>query len=419
MITRSKKDIFKPKVYNVTKEPQSTDEALQNENWKIAMIDEYSTFLRNNTWSLVDLPTSRKVIGCKQVSRVKENPDGSINKYKARLFEKGFHQTTSFDYTETFSPVVKPTTIRVVLTLALSRNQKIQQLDINNAFLNGDLQEEVYIEQPRGFIEKFTSHLVCKLHKSLYDLKQAPCAWFEKLYEALVGLGFTYAKSDRSLFTRFIMDHTTFLLVYVDDILVSGNNPRVIQQLISQLNKSFYLKNLGEVDYLLGIQVKHTTEGLHLSQTKYVHDLLCKAKMNNANDINTPMINDQQLTASGSGTVKDVQLYRSVVGALQYVTITRPIFFCFNRVCQYMKDPQEEHWQAVKKILRYLQNTIQYELHLTCSSTLNLVGFCDANWASSLDDRRSTFGSYVYLGNNLVSQCSNKQHIVSRSSTKA
>ncbi|KAL6339549.1 hypothetical protein AAG906_034634 [Vitis piasezkii] len=197
MITRSKKDIFKPKVYNVTKEPQSADEALQNENWKIAMIDEYSAFLRNNTWSLVDLPTTR-------------------------LFAKGFHQTTIFDYTETFSPVVKPTTIRV----------KIQQLDINNAFLNGDLQEEVYIEQPRGFIEKFTSHLV-----------------------------------------------------------------------------------------------KHTTEGLHLSQTKYVHDLLCKAKMNNANDINTPMINDQQLTASGSGIVKDVQLYRSVVGALQHVTITRPNFF--------------------------------------------------------------------------------------------
>ena len=140
------------------------------------------------------------------------------------------------------------------------------------------------------------------------------------------------------------MDHTTFLLVYVDDILVTSNNPRVIQQLISQLNKNFYLKDLAEIDYLLGIQVKHTTEGPHLSQTKYVHDLLCKAKMNNANDINTPMINDQQLITSGSGIVKDVQLYRSVVGALQYVTITRPkILFCFNRVCQYMKDPREEH----------------------------------------------------------------------------
>ncbi|RVX21890.1 Retrovirus-related Pol polyprotein from transposon RE1 [Vitis vinifera] len=204
MITKSKNDIFKPKVYSVTNKPQSTDEALQNENWKIAMIDEYSALLRNNTWSLVDLPV-------------------------VRLVAKEFHQTTGFDYTKTFSPVVKPTTIWVALTIALSRNWKIQQLDINNAFLNGDLQEEVYMEQPKGFIEKSTSHLV-----------------------------------------------------------------------------------------------KHTTEGLHLSQTKYVHDFLCKAKMNNANGINTPMISGQQLTTSGSGTVKDVQLYRSVVGALQYVTITRP-----------------------------------------------------------------------------------------------
>ncbi|RVW60112.1 Retrovirus-related Pol polyprotein from transposon RE1 [Vitis vinifera] len=340
MITKYKKGIFKPKVYSVTKEPQSADEALQNENWKIAMIDEYSALLRNNTWSLVDLLVGRKVIGCKWIFRVKENLDGSINKYKARLVAKGFHQTTGFDYTETFSPVVKPTTIRVVLTIALSRNWKIQQLDINNAFLNGDLQEEVYMEQPKGFIEKSTSHLVCKLYKSLYGLKQAPHAWFEKLYEALVDLGFTSTKSDQSLFTRFIMNHTTFLLVYVDDILVTGNNPCVIQQLISQLNKSFSLKDLGEINYFLGIQVKHTTEGLHLSQTKYVHDLLCKAKMNNANGMNIPMISGQQLTVSGSDTVKDIQLYRSVVGALQYVTITRPeISFCVNRVCQYLKDP--------------------------------------------------------------------------------
>ena len=136
MITRSKKSIFKPKVYSVTKEPQSADEVLQNENWKIAMIDEYSALLRNNMWSLVDLPAGRKLIGCKWIFRAKENPDGSINKYKARLVAKGFHQTVGFDYTETFSLVVKPTTIRVVLTIALSRNWKIQQLDIDRSVLS-------------------------------------------------------------------------------------------------------------------------------------------------------------------------------------------------------------------------------------------------------------------------------------------
>ena len=146
------------------------------------------------------------------------------------------------------------------------------------------------MEQPKGFIEKSTSHLVCKLHKSLYGLKQAPCAWFEKLYTTLVGFGFTFAKFDRSLFTTFTMNHTTFFLIYVDNMLVIGSNPCVVQRLISQLNRIFSLKDLGEINYFLGIQVKHPTEGLHLSQTKYVHDLLCKDKMHNANVINTLMI---------------------------------------------------------------------------------------------------------------------------------
>lgn len=196
-------------------------------------------------------------------------------------------------------------------------------------------------------------------------------------------LVFISAKSDQSLFVRFTRNHTTFVLVYVDDILVIGSDYVVVQTLITQLNKSFALKNLGELDYFLGIQVQHVVDGLHLSQTKYIQDLLVGAKMQNANGYGTPMISGQQLTASRSGTMKDVQFYRSVVGALQYVTITRPeISLCVNRVCQYMKDPQEEHWQAVKRILRCLRGTIQFGLHMTKSASLDLVGLCDANWAS-------------------------------------
>ena len=171
MVTRSKNGISKPKVYATTLEPSSIVDVLQQEQWKAAMIDEFVALMRNKIWSLVSLPNGRKTIGCKWVFKVKENSNGTINKYKVRLVAKGFHQVVGFDFNETFSPVVKPTTIRVVLTIALAKNWVVRQLDINNAFLNRDLQEEVFMEQPPGFVDTKQPHLVCKLHKSLYGLK--------------------------------------------------------------------------------------------------------------------------------------------------------------------------------------------------------------------------------------------------------
>ena len=181
------------------------------------------------------------------------------------MVAKGFHQQAGFDFTETFSPVVKPSTIRVVFTIALSRNWAIKQLDVNNAFLNGDLQEEVFMQQPQGFIDEQNPNLVCRLDKALYGLKQAPRAWFEKLHQALLSFGFVSAKSDQSLFLRFTPSHITYVLVYVDDILVIGSDTIAITSLIAQLNLEFSLKDLEEVHYFLGIQVSHTNNGLHLS----------------------------------------------------------------------------------------------------------------------------------------------------------
>lgn len=170
METRSKKGIFKPKAYLATSEPQTVSDALTHPQWKSAMHEEYSALLHNKTWSLVQLPLGKHPIGCKWVFKLKENADGSINKYKARLVAKGFHQQPGFDFSETFSPVIKPVTVRVVLTIALSYGWSVRQLDINNAFLNGSIQEEVYMTQPPGF-EVGDSTVVCKLHKSLYGLR--------------------------------------------------------------------------------------------------------------------------------------------------------------------------------------------------------------------------------------------------------
>ena len=211
------------------------------------------------------MPVGRQAVSCKWVYKTKENPYGTVQKYKARLVAKGFHQQAGFDFTETFSPIVKPSTIRVVFTIALSRNWAIKQLDVNNVFLKGDLQEEVFMQQPQGFIDEQNPNLVCRLHKVLYGLKQAPRAWFEKLHQVLLSFGFVSAKSDQSLFLRFTLSHITYFLVYVDDILIIVSDTTAITSLIAQLNLEFSLKDLEEVHYFLGIQVSHTNNGLHLS----------------------------------------------------------------------------------------------------------------------------------------------------------
>ena len=227
------------------------------------MIDEYLALLRNNSRTLVTLPQNRKAIGNKWVFNVKENPDGNTNKFKTRLIAKGYHQITSFDFNATFSSVVKPTTIKIVLTIALLRGWKIQQLDINK--------EKVYMEQLVGFEDPKSTGLVCKLNKALYGLKQAPRAWFENLRFVLVDFGFVSSKVDNSLFLRHSAMHTTYVLVYVDDILITKSSKHEVSSLVAKLNHKFAIKDLGELSYFLSIQVQHTIDGgLHLTQTKCI-----------------------------------------------------------------------------------------------------------------------------------------------------
>ena len=198
------------------------------------------------------------------------------------------------------------------------------------------------------------------------------------------------AKSDQSLFVKITPPVSLFVLVYVDDILLTGNDNHVVQTLVDQLNGIFALKDLGEVEYFLGIKLRHTEYGLHLSQTKYIIDLLAKAKMQFAKLVSAPMTHGLRLTAYGSDPVQSPQLYRSIVSALQYVTITWPeIAYNVNQVCQFMHNPLEAHWKTVKRIMRYLAGTLDYGLHLRKSDSqgLSFVGFCDADWASDFDDR--------------------------------
>lgn len=242
--TRLQSGVRKPKVYTdgcvrygcftSTGEPESLEEALKHKDWKVAMDSEFDALKQNKTWHLVPPEDGSNLIDCKWVYKVKRKADGTIDRYKARLVAKGFKQRYGIDYEDTFSPVVKATTIRTVL----------RQLDVKNVFLHGILEEDVYMRQPPGYEEKSKPHYVCKLDKALYGLKQAPRAWYSRLSMKLQQLGFSPSKADTSLFFYRKGSVTIFVLVYVDDITVASSSQDVVSSLLHNLKMDFALKDL-------------------------------------------------------------------------------------------------------------------------------------------------------------------------------
>jgi hypothetical protein len=357
------------------------------------MEHEYQALLKNDTWTLVPPKPGVNIIDCKWVFKVKKHADGSIERYKARLVAKGFKQRYGLDYEDTFSPVVKPTTIRVLLSLAVTRGWSLRQLDVQNAFLHGVLDEEVYMRQPPGFADPDRPAHLCRLVKALYGLKQAPRAWHARLGTALRALGFIPSTTDTSLFLFQRPQVTMYILVYVDDIILVSSSVPAADRLVSSLRTAFAVKDLGKLHYFLGLEVTHDDTGLSMTQKKYSEDLLRRAGMLQCKPALTPMSVTDPLTSDG-GTLlsaEDATEYRSVVGGLQYLTLTRPdISYAVNRVCQYLHSPRDTHWTAVKRILRYVRHTASYGLRLSSASSGLLSAYSDADWAGNPDDRRST-----------------------------
>jgi histone deacetylase 1/2 len=430
--TRSQSGIRKPKVYTdgtirygcftSSGEPQHLNEALENKNWKEAMDLEYSALMKNKTWHLVPPKKGTNIIDCKWVYKIKRKSDGSLDRYKARLVAKGFKQRYGIDYDDTFSPVVKAATIRIVLSVAVSKGWSLRQLDVQNAFLHGLLEEEVYMKQPPGYEDKSLPNYVCKLDKALYGLKQAPRAWYSRLSMKLQDLGFKPSKADTSLFFYEKGNISMYVLVYVDDIIVASSTPSATSALLNDLNKDFALKDLGDLHYFLGIEVNKVLDGIILTQEKYASDVLKRVGMSDCKPVTTPMSTSEKLSIHEGDALgpNDATQYRSVVGALQYLTLTRPdISFSVNKVCQFLHAPTTVHWAAVKRIMRYIKHTTKLGLKIGKTPSLLVSGFSDADWAGSLDDRRSTGGFAIFLGSNLVSWNARKQATVSRSSTEA
>ncbi|CAM8975452.1 unnamed protein product [Rhodiola kirilowii] len=272
--------------------------------------------------------------------------------------------------------------------------------------------------QPPGFIDHARPAHVCLLKKALYGLKQAPHAWFTKLGSFLIHHGFQSCKSDTSLFIRHSGDSVLYILVYVDDLIITGSRSADITQFITLLNKTFALRDLGALHYFLGIELHRTSHSITLSQSQYIRDLLNRSHMEDAKPISTPAEPGSRLVKDGD-PLPNPHLYRSVVGALQYVTITRPeLSYAVNRVCQFMHAPTEKHWAAVKRILRYLKGSINSVLLLRPCTDSRLVAFLDAGWASDGDDCRSQHGFAIFYGGNLISWSSKKQNVVAKLSSE-
>jgi transposase InsO family protein len=254
-------------------EPSSYEEALCNENWTNAIKTELSALMKTNTWSLVHLPAHKRAIGCKWVFKLKLHADGTVERYKARLVAKGFTQTEGLDYLDTFSPVVKMTTIRMLLAIAASQHWPLFQLNVNTSFLHGDLNEEVYM-QPPPCLDLPNPNMVCKLQRSLYGLKQASRQWNTKLTDTLIQSGYVQSKADYSLFTKHSSTGFTVILVYVDDLVLGGTDMAEINRVKTMLNDKFSIKDLGALKYFLGFEVARSKEGINACQRKYILDLL-------------------------------------------------------------------------------------------------------------------------------------------------
>ncbi|CAJ2664376.1 unnamed protein product [Trifolium pratense] len=427
IITRSKNNIVKP-IHKLNlhvrpsspMEPSTITQALRDPDWRSAMLAEFDALHRNNTWELVGRSSAQNLVGCKWVFRIKRNPDGSIDRYKARLVAKGFHQRPGCDYTETFSPVVKPVTIRIILALAVRQGWSVRQLDVNNAFLQGTLNEEVYMAQPPGFVDKSFPDHVCRLKKALYGLKQAPRAWYMELRVFLLSIGFVNSTADASLFIQRTPRATLYLLVYVDDIIVTGSSSTELSRLIATLAARFSLKDLGYLNYFLGVEVIPSAAGMFLSQRKYITDLLQKSGMTEAKPASTPITATPPLLKNSGDPLPSPTEYRALVGSLQYLSLTRPdIAFATNKLAQFMQNPSTMHWLALKRLLRYLAGSCDKGIFISATAPLNFHAYSDADWAGDKDDYISTTGYLLYLGDTPISWSSRKQRSVARSSTEA
>jgi len=353
------------------------------------------------------------------VFRKKYHSNGTLNTYKARLVAKGFRQKEGVDYFDAYAPVAKTTTIRILFALASLNNLIVHQMDVKTAFLNGDLDEEIYMEQPEGFMLPGNEQKVCKLVKSLYGLKQAPKQWHQKYDTAIISNGFVPNSCDKCLYTKVRGSVVIFLCLYVDDMLIISNEMNGILETKKFLTSTFKMKDLGLVDTILGIKVKRNSGGYKLNQTHYIEKILEKFKHLNFKEVNTPFDPSVKLQKNNGRTVAQLE-YASAIGCLMYLMqCTRPdIAFAVSKMSRFTSNPNDEHWKAITRIFGYLLKTKNLGLHYGKFPAV-LEGYTDASWISSVGDYKSTTGWIFTLAGGAISWKSKKQTCITLSTMES
>lgn len=387
----------------------------EQQKWKEAMDDEMRSMKENDVWDLEELPLDRHAISCKWVLRKKR--DG---KYRARLVARGFMQKEGIDYTQTFSPVISMPALRFILVIMLNENLNVFVLDVKTAFLNGDLNEVIYMDQPEGYEDN--SGRKCKLKKSLYGLKQAPRQWYEKFQNFVMKLGFKQLNSEPCIFIRHVNSKKIIMALYVDDLLISGSNIQEVNVIIDLLCKEFEMSKSEKASDFLGIRMEFTPDGLFLDQECYILRLLKKYKMLDCNPCSIPIEPKSTPAMFEKGNAFNGP-FRELVGSLLYLAyVSRPdISFAVNCLSQLQEHPTDVAWNALKKILRYLKGTIKLKINYKKGNLddSDLSIYVDADWGSNSKDRKSVSGYIIMFCNCPILWCVNKQKTIALSTTEA
>ncbi|KAM1747093.1 hypothetical protein ACFX11_013661 [Malus domestica] len=418
---------------NETKEdPRDYTEAMSDidsKRWQEAMKSEMDSMYQNQVWTLVDPPEGIVPVGNKWVFKRKIGVDGNVETYKARLVAKGYRQREGIDYEETFSPVAMIKSIRILLAIAAYHDYEIWQMDVKTAFLNGYLEEELYMTQPEGFVSKSEKTKVCKLQRSIYGLKQASRSWNIRFDTEIKTFGFTQNEDDNCVYQKVVGNAVVFLVLYVDDILLFGNDTAILSSVKVWLSKTFHMEDLGDASYVLGIKLyrDRSRKLIGLSQSMYIDKVLSRFEMEQSKKGFLPVRHGNHLSKSMEPKTPEEIVhmsripYASAIGSLMYAMIcTRPdIAYAVSITSRYQSNPGLEHWAAVKTVLKYLRRTKDMFLVYGGAAELRVEGYTDADFQSDVDDRSSNSGYVFTLNGGAVSWKSKKQSVIADSTTEA